>query len=297
MASIRAGLVHWFMRAIHVDARYATVQAARETMRRHAARDGQPLRVPLLASTVSESAAGGHPVYWLKSNQGIAQSAILYLHGGAFVHPPSVFHWRYADKIARATGLPLALAVYPKAPVHQYGEAYDFLTRVYLDMRAAGYADITVMGDSAGATLTLGLCMWLAAQGLPPPNRLIPISPCVDLAMTNPEIPQAKAHDPMLATEGLHEIVRAWSGGADLRDCRLSPLYGDIAALPPTLLIIGEYEILRPDARLFAARAGQAGAPLAYREYAEMLHVFPMMPIAEAKAANREIIDFIKGET
>lgn len=294
MSSIRAHIVHWFLKAIRADAQYSSVDAARKNMQKSAAIQERPLKVPKLTSRVVEEACAGFPVYWLRKENDAGKSAILYLHGGAFIHQPSYIHWKYADRIARATGLPLALAVYPKAPAHQFTDAYDYLAEVYREMWRAGYTDITIMGDSSGATLTLGLTVWLAQHNLPMPARIIPISPCVDLSLSNPDIAKVKRHDPMLAVPGLHEIVRVWSGSADLQDYRLSPLYGDIGSLPPTLIIAGSYEILCPDIRMFAEQARQTGAPVTYHEYAEMLHVFPLMPIPEAKMANREILAFIR---
>ena len=293
--SIRAKLIYLFLKvANRGDSMFGTVESMLELMKKKAITNEQPLTIPKTKSKITEKTCKGFPAYWLENDGDAKDSAILYIHGGAYANQPIPLHWRYVDKIARSTGMPLVMAVYPKAPVHQFTEAYDFLMAVYTEMLDLGYTNITFMGDSAGATLAIGLALWLKEQNMPLPSKLVSLSPWVDMTMKNPQIPIVKQHDPILAVPRLLEIRKVWSGGADLSDYRLSPIYGDLSDLPPTLLFIGSYEILCPDVRKFKELADKAGAPLIYREYPKMLHVFPCMPTPEADKANKEIVDFIK---
>ena len=69
-------------------------------------------------------------------------------------------------------------------------------------------------------------------------------------------------------------------GGSDAVDARLSPVYSpraSLAALPPTLLVVGDAEVMLCDSTEFAARAVEAGAPdVRLRVYPRMWHVFPL---------------------
>ena len=291
--SIQAKLMYLFIKAMHGNSIFETIEGAREMMNKNAIINELPLTIPKVKSKITEKTCKGLSTYWFTNDGNAKDSIILYIHGGAFVNQPSPLHWRYVDKIARSTGTPLVMAVYPKAPVHQFTEAYDFLMAVYSEMLDFGYTNIIFMGDSAGATLSIGLAMWLKEQNKPMPSKLVLLSPCVDMTLENSEILYVKQHDPMLAVPGILEIGKEWSGGADLCDYRLSPIYGDLSELPPTLLLIGSYEILCPDARKFKELADRAGAPLSYREYPKMFHVFPGFPIPEADKANKEIFEFI----
>lgn len=293
--SIRAKLICLLLKVTkRGDTLFGTAENAQKMMNKNVITNGQPLTIPKIKSQITEKYINGFPVYWLENNSNTKESIILYIHGGAWTNQPISLHWKYVDKIARSTRMPLVMTIYPKAPVHQFTDAYDFLTSVYTELLNLGYTNITFMGDSAGATLSLGLTMYLRKQNMPIPSKLVLLSPLVDTKMDNPEIPNAKQHDPIIRVPGILEILEVWSGGSDLSDYRLSPINGDLRNLPPTMLFIGSYEIFCPDARKFKRLADKAGTHLIYREYPKMFHCFPAFPIPEADKATKEILDFIR---
>ena len=81
-----------------------------------------------------------------------------------------------------------------------------------------------MMGDSAGGGLSLALSMYFAQKDLPVPEKLILLSPWVDLNMDNPEIEKYIKKDPMLKLDELKIDARYWANGTDLNDYRLSPI-------------------------------------------------------------------------
>ena len=84
------------------------------------------------------------------------------------------------------------------------------------------------------------------------PERLVLLSPWIDVTMTNPAIPTLEEGDFILSAYGLAGLGKLWAGEMDVRDSRVSPLYGSMAGLPPTLIFCGTDEILRPDITLLA---------------------------------------------
>lgn len=76
----------------------------------------------------------------------------------------------------------------------------------------------------------------------------------------------------------------------------ISPLYGDLNGLPPTLIYVGEDEILFNDSTRFAEKAKEAGVDITLRIGAGMVHCYPLLPpfIPEARQAMTEICAFIK---
>ncbi|GJG89112.1 hypothetical protein tb265_42930 [Gemmatimonadetes bacterium T265] len=64
-------------------------------------------------------------------------------------------------------------------------------------------------------------------------------------------------------------------GSRDRRDPRITPLFGDVAGLPPVLVHVGEDEVLLDDARRSAARCAAAGAAAECHVWQGMAHVFP----------------------
>ena len=102
-----------------------------------------------------------------------------------------------------------------------------------------------MLGDSAGGTLTLVLGQSLVGQGTIAGLTLI--APWLDLSMTNPAVDLVEPHDPWLTRAGMRPIAAHWVAGRDLTDPTVSPLYGDLTGLPPTLVLVGSRDICRPD--------------------------------------------------
>ena len=78
----------------------------------------------------------------------------------------------------------------------------------------------------------------------------------------------------------------------------ISPLYGDLAGLPPILIQVGSSEILLDDAVRFVAKAEVAGVDVTLDVWDEMIHVWQgfagIMP--EAKEAVMQIGAFVQGK-
>lgn len=81
-----------------------------------------------------------------------------------------------------------------------------------------------------------------------------------------------------------------------LHDPRASPVYGDLAGLPPIMLQVGEDEILLDDARRYAERLGAAGSSGELHIREGMLHVFPasLALLGAAREATDSVGDFLR---
>ena len=75
-----------------------------------------------------------------------------------------------------------------------------------------------------------------------------------------------------------------WSGG-DPTDPHASPLLGDLAGLPPLLVLCGTRDLLLPQVRALVHRVRAAGGEVDYVEAPGLLHVYPLLPVPEARAA------------
>lgn len=223
---------------------------------------------------------------------------ILYLHGGAYVDQPLIPHWLFLDQVVKGSQAMVNVPIYPKAPVHQFQETYDKLLCLYrIILAQTKPQDIVFMGDSAGGGLALGFSQYIGKQGLPQPERLILISPWLDITMENPGIDGLEIKDPMLLRNHLKVMGKAWAGDTDRRDYRLSPINGSLKGLPPISLFIGTHEMFLADARKFKIRAIAQGATISYHEYPKMNHDFPLFPIPEARKVLHEIIWLVGGRS
>ncbi|MFJ6088011.1 alpha/beta hydrolase fold domain-containing protein [Streptomyces sp. NPDC092369] len=219
-----------------------------------------------------------------------AQRAVVYLHGGAYIRHLSPRHWQLISQLADA-GARVEVAHYGLAPKYTYRDAYPFVTAVYRDLLGDLEAgQVTIMGDSAGAGLALGVAQSLAGSGLPQPARVVLISPWLDITLTNPAIPEIEARDPFLTTSSLLAAGRSWAGGDDPAQPRLSPVNGPLAPLAPIDAYIGTRDLCYPDVRRLEERAATEEASVNVIVCDGAVHAYPLVPAPEGRTAARAIV-------
>ena len=214
--------------------------------------------------------------------------AILYLHGGAYVLGAAKGYRNVAGHLALATGADVFTIDYRLAPEHPYPAAVDDAVSAYEWLLEQGYTPekIAIGGDSAGGGLTLATALALREQNIGLPCALALISPWVDLTLSGNTL-QTKANaDAMLRETWLARSAKQYMGNAPLDHPGGSPLFADLAGLPPMLIHTGEDEILLDDSRRLAERAQTAGVQVSHKIYADLWHVFQlhagMMPESAA---------------
>ena len=272
----------------------ATAEAGRRRVAAPKGPSGPPAKLRR-RHDVSSRRIGDVDCHTVAPRGGRAARAAIYLHGGAYISEISPQHWTLISRMADA-GVRVEVPSYGLAPQHTYRDAYPFVTEVYRQLLAEVQApEVSVVGDSAGGGLALGLAQALPTAGLPHPGRLVLVAPWLDLTLSNPDLPAVEARDPWLSTAGLHEAARAWAGGDDPTDPRLSPLNGALAGLAPTDLYVGTRDICLPDALLLRDRAAATSADLRLVVCEGAVHVYPLVPAPEGRAAAREIVATVAG--
>lgn len=222
---------------------------------------------------------------------------VFYIHGGGYVHQPTIYHWRFIKKLIEQADCKVVFPIYPKAPVHQFEESYDLLIELYQSiLRDFPDHKIIFMGDSAGGGLAMGLAMELAKVGISLPESYVLSSPWVDVTMTNPEAKRYAKADPILSIPQLRVWGQMWAGDTDLTDPRISPLYGDLGIFKNILLFTGTREVFYPDEVLLAEKLKKSGGNVKLQIGWGMNHEFPTLPIPEANQAIITIAQFIDGK-
>ena len=274
---------------------FATDRTAESEIERLAARRSEPEPVAALPENlrfsvpVEEADRDGLRVFTL--NAGGNGPLVLYLHGGAYINGFNAHQWRFMDRLARETGCAIAAPAYHLAPWADYARAYDDLTALYRALPEENPGRrLILMGDSAGGGLALGLAEALAGAGEALPERLILFSPWVDVSMDNPDIAGYLAVEPILHFDLVKVHGQYWAGEADTRHWQVSPLFGDMARLPPVTIYCGTRELLYPDILLARDKLAAAGVEVTLRVGRNLNHDWPLMPIPEAEAAFREIV-------
>lgn len=177
---------------------------------------------------------------------------ILYIHGGGFTIGAPRTHAALVGHLAQASGLRAIAASYPLAPEHPCPAARTSLLETYRALIEAGTPPVAICGDSAGGCLALLLAMAARDEGLPAPKALCLIAPVADLAGDISERFAAAKDEILIPPEWARRIEIDYLRGADATSPDISPLFGDLSGLPPTLIQVGSGEALRQDAERLA---------------------------------------------
>ncbi len=81
-----------------------------------------------------------------------SEDVVFYLHGGAYWHDPTVYHFKFLKELTDGTGCSAVLPIYPKSPAHTCDDMFDMLLPLCRDALSR-YARVILMGDSAGAEI------------------------------------------------------------------------------------------------------------------------------------------------
>ena len=216
--------------------------------------------------------AGGKPAVRVTTPLSRPDHHILYLHGGAYIYGSPLLYRDLSWRIADAARAVVWMLDYRLAPEHPFPAALDDAACAYRWLLAQG-ADprrIAVMGDSAGGGLTFGTLLKLRDEGEPMPAAAAGLSPWTDLTITSASSRLFAKTDPMLNLGDAKHYVAWYLGDADRRNPYASPVFGDPAGLPPSLIQAGDDEMLRDDAVTHGGtaasgrRPGRAGALAAH---------------------------------
>ena len=220
--------------------------------------------------------------------------AVVFVHGGNFLHRPTIYEWRFADTLARRTRAEVFIPMYPLAPAHSHADAHASLEAVYRWVTDEyGARNVTLMGDGAGAGLALSFAQRLESLGLEQPSHLILISPWVDITLGNPRVDEYEANDPLLASYGMRKVGVLWSRGVDAADPLVSPINGNVHGLRNVMVFAGTRELLYPDARLMYDRIAATGIHAEFHEGRGLNHNFPLYPTPEAARAIDAIVSAV----
>jgi acetyl esterase/lipase len=242
--------------------------------------------------------AGSVPSEWLIPQGASQDSALLYIHGGAWFMGSTKTHRAFVSYLAYESGIRALSINYRLAPENPFPAGLDDCIMAYEWLLHNGISPnkIVVAGDSAGGNLTLALLIALRDAGKPLPAGAVALSPATDLALTGESL-KTRAHlDPVLSNIGSNSIIEDYITDHDAREPLISPLYADLSGLPPLLIHVGDHETLLDDAVRFGDHALASGVEATTVVWPNMFHVFqifvPILP--EARQAIAQIATFIR---
>lgn len=205
------------------------------------------------------------------------KTVLIHLHGGAFVFGGAASYRNRAMRLSYRLEAEVFVPDYRLAPEHPFPAALDDALAAYRYVRALRPdARIVITGDSAGGGLALSLLVLLRRLAEPLPAGAILLSPWTDLSVSGASVAANHGKDRWLARAHLVEWSRYYAGDADRCTPLLSPVFADLAGLPPLLVLAGEHEVLLDDATRVVAAAERAGTHAELLIGKSMQHDWPL---------------------
>lgn len=254
--------------------------------------------------------AGGVPAEWVLAPGADRSRRFLYLHGGAFIAGSPNSHRPITSHLSEAANAAVLAIDYRLMPENRRMDGIEDCRTAFRWILRNGPdgpsepARLYVGGDSAGGNLSLVMSAWARDQGLRAPDAVIGLSPLADSTYSGPSIRNNLESDTMLGPlfGGLLKIPKTVLTWIYVLENRIrpshpvvSPLFGDLSGLPPTLIQVSESEMLLDDARRYVNKARASGSAAWLQSWPGLLHVWQIFlpEVPEAREAIERIGAFI----
>jgi len=223
--------------------------------------------------------------------EGPATGVLLEIHGGGFYLGSAAAGDVRNRRLADALGITVVSVDYRLAPEHPWPAAPEDCETAALWLlehseHRFGTTRIALSGFSAGATLSVATLLRLRARGIAGVDAAVLQFGTYDLSAQTPA-------GRLIADEYFLEAYA--EAASDRTHPDLSPIYADLAGLPPLLMVVGDADILLRDNLTMAARLSAAGVDVDLRVHPEAPHGFTAHPTPMAQAALDGIETWLRG--
>jgi len=265
------------------------------------------------SSVVSPVDAAGVAAEWVVAPGVDSSRRFLYIHGGAFMAGSPKGYRVLTDKLSEITNSAVLAIDYRLMPenkrldcVEDCRTSYDWmLENGPQGPDATAPSAVFVAGDSAGGNLTLALLAWIRDTERAAPNAALALSPVTDARFVSPSIRGNLDSDVILRPLAkrlawvpgfLIGLAGRFMAGHKASDPVVSPLLGDLANLPPILVLASDCEILRDDGRRYVNKAVEAGTHATLMLWDNVPHVWPIFypDLPEAAEALEQVDIFFR---
>ena len=212
------------------------------------------------------------------------RGVIVYYHGGGWVIGTIDEFDTMSRELARRTGCAVVLVDYRLAPEYRYPTAVDdsWAALLWVDEHRAQIAGsavpLVVAGDSAGGNLSAIMTQRARRHGGPDIALQVLVYPVTDADLDTGSYVDP-ANQLMLNRDSM---IWFWDHYAPDVATRAEPdaspnRAGDLAGLPPAVVLTAEHDPLRDEGEAYAARLAEAGVPVEHRRFAGQMHGFFQM--------------------
>lgn len=203
---------------------------------------------------------------------------VMFFHGGGFVIGDLETHASFCAEVSRILDLPVLAVDYRLAPEAAWPAAPDDCEAA-ARWAAASPAELgrkvtslVTCGDSAGGNLAIVVAMALRdAPAAVPVIAQLPFYPATDMTQEYPSYGQF-AEGYLLTRDSMEWFNAAYQ--AEASHIRTSPLNGELAGMPPAVIVTASLDPIRDQGRAYAAALSKAGVATVFREAVGNIHGF-----------------------
>ncbi|HKC35624.1 MAG TPA: alpha/beta hydrolase [Chitinophagaceae bacterium] len=235
----------------------------------------------------------GVTCYWFVPGKFDKNKIVIYLHGGMFVLGSIETYRAMISHFASAFSAKILFIEYALAPEKPFPNGINDILKVYRELiRRYPDANITLMGDSAGAGLAATLIKMASEEKLQIPSRVIFLSPWLYLRGNTESYETRKKLDPILTKDKLMQYAGYYAAN---NWNEADPGQFTFNNFPPLLILVGSNEILFDDSKLFYEKIKLLQPESQMKEYENQVHGWPLIDIKSdaAKDALTSIEKFI----
>jgi acetyl esterase len=237
--------------------------------------------------------AGDLPVRIFRP-KGTARGLFLHLHGGGWILGSPEMSDLSNQHLADDYGLAVLSVDYRLAPEHPYPAGPDDCEAAAKWLLERGPEEfgadrMFIGGESAGGHLTLVTALRVRDR-LQAADRLLGLNLVFGWYDVNgtPSQMDNGGHKDMLDPDNLRFMVDCFTPGLSEEERRapdISPLYADLAGLPPSLISVGGCDHLRDDSLFLTPLLAAASVDVELQVYPDSPHGFQGLPTKMAAAA------------
>lgn len=235
---------------------------------------------------------------WMIPSGAGKDKVILYFHGGGLVVGSIKAHRGIVAKFVEGSGISALLFDYALAPEHPFPAGLNDCVAAYQYLLDQGIkpSNIVFMGDSGGGNLVFTTVLALKEKGSPMPAAVVALSPWTDLTNSGESWETNAKNDSLTWKKSQTIFAEYYCGDNDPRTPLISPLFGDLAGLPPMAIYAGGHESMLSDSTRFAEKAQAAGVDVKLTIGAGLFHCYPACAplFPEATEAKDDICLFIR---
>ena len=224
---------------------------------------------------------------------------VMYTHGGGWVLGGFDTHERLLRELANGAHAAIVFVNYTLSPEAKYPQSLEeaYASTKWISENGQSLnldsSRLVVAGDSVGGNMATTLALLAKERGGPPITFQLLFYPVTD-ANFNTSSYNTYQEGYFLTRDNMKWFWDNYvSNDTNRKEPTVSPLQASLeqlSGLPPTLIIVGENDVLRDEGEAYAHKLMQAGVPTTATRYLGTIHDFMMLnPITDTPPARGAI--------